>query len=172
MVLSVGFQGRVHHYRVLFSPDTQTYSMEGHVETFATLPDLLHHASESGKLVTALAYPLVDDDDAYDEEDAAGGDDDHLGYSHTDAMPTDVSLLLQSLDRRGGKAHEFAGTLERCVATFPEHKLRSHLFALAHSHHIHSRTGRVHVCTSAQMHPQTATCTHTHTHAHTIQVPA
>ena len=38
MVLSVGFQGRVHHYRVLFSPDTQTYTSP---ETPHTLPSSL-----------------------------------------------------------------------------------------------------------------------------------
>jgi hypothetical protein len=83
MVLSVGFQGRVHHYRVLFSPETQTFLMEGRVETFATLSDLLHHASESGGIVTALTHPLVDDDDTYEEE-AAGGDNNHYGYTHAE----------------------------------------------------------------------------------------
>jgi hypothetical protein len=61
MVLSVGFQGRVHHYRLLFSEAVSTYKIEGHSDEFTSLPDLLQHASETGKLVTALAYPIVDD---------------------------------------------------------------------------------------------------------------
>lgn len=60
MVLSVGFQQRVHHYRLLFENDE--FVMEGHPETFSSLPDLLKYFSDKGQLVTALTSPIIDDD--------------------------------------------------------------------------------------------------------------
>eukprot|EP00038_Savillea_parva_P013131 m.7397 g.7397 ORF g.7397 m.7397 type:complete len:971 (-) comp2443_c0_seq2:390-3302(-) len=103
MVLSVGFQGRVHHYRVLFSHDTKTYQMEGHTSAFASLPDLLQNASDTGKLVTTLAYPIIDD--AYEEETEQDVVE--------EVVSKDVELLLQTMQRRGGSEHEFSASLRR-----------------------------------------------------------
>mmetsp|Transcript_28320 Transcript_28320/g.84785 ORF Transcript_28320/g.84785 Transcript_28320/m.84785 type:complete len:987 (-) Transcript_28320:101-3061(-) len=101
MVLSVGFQGRVHHYRIIFQHIMQTYKIEGHVDEFGTLPDLLQHASDTGKLVTPLAYPIIDDAYEVGEEEY----DEHVS--------PDVELLVQTLERRGGAGHEFSPALEK-----------------------------------------------------------
>jgi hypothetical protein len=88
MVLSVGCNQRVHHYRIVYSGGS--YRMETHKETtFKTLPELVQHFSDKGLLVTTLTTPITGS-----EEAVADGDEYADSGSTTDA-------LLHALTRQG-----------------------------------------------------------------------
>lgn len=88
MVLSVGFQKRVHHYRIVHNHGT--FRMETHKETvFNSLPELVQHFNVNDKLATKLTTPILNqsEDDGPAEE-----------YDETVSM---TDTVLQALTRRG-----------------------------------------------------------------------